>query len=351
MKLLLTLACLLSGISLFAQDSLRMAVNENPPYVVYRKTGNTVTGCTGISIDVAENLFGHAISYVYCKSKNEVLETVKKGDADVGASVTLTSDRMKDFTFSRGYITIQIGALVKKSEQPTLLQSFLVGISNEKFLISLLQSILVILGLAFLTGLILYIMEHKPMRKGLFAAVYVCYVGIAFLAGLEGEPVRKRSKIVLTGIILLYSLSFGPYIIGYIVTQIQQQHAQTSDYRTTDQLKHLSLYTSGHTSNEFTLSHLGLSYQTGPLDSVLPAICEGDAVYVHDKNVLAVYIHEHNLQDKVEVAPVSIAETYKCFIYSKKYKSKNHHYDQLIVKMRENGQLAEIINHHIPMSP
>ena len=321
---------------------IRIAVNESKPYVVFHRDHGTVTRCSGVTVDVLHYLFNENIEYIYCESKQEVIDLVKENKVDVGANVTLTPDRMQGLTYSLPYLETYVGVMTKKISQPTILASFWRGIHNWKFILSLIQVILVIIVLFFITGTVLYFLEYRRDRKGYFLACYTSFVSIAFLAGLEGEPVRKSSKVVLVIITLFYSLTFAPYIIGYITAQIQEQHGSVSDYTNLDQLHSVNVYTAANTSNESVLSESDITYQTGLLEDILPDIKKGKSVYVHDKNILQNYIFENKLEEFVTLSPIVVRKSSRVLIYSPNFKLHREAYDIVLVKMKNIGKADQM---------
>lgn len=325
-----------------SKATIRVAVNESRPYVAYhRDNAGNVISCSGLSIDVVHYLFNEDVKYIYCDSKQSVIDSIREGKADVGANVTLTADRM-DVDYSIPYVSTYTGVLAKRVSQPTFLQSFIMGINNHNFLMSLLQVIVVIIALFIITGITIYFLEYKSRGLGFFDSCYISFVSIAFLAGLEEEPINKTSRIILTTITLVYSLTFAPYIIGYITAQIQDQNSTMSNYVSKEQLRFSNVFTAAGTSNERALQDNDINYTTAPIDEVIYELRTGKGVYVQDKNIIENYIFEHKLSGDLALTPIKIKPSERVFIYSKSFAHNKVKFDKVIVKMKDINKIQQM---------
>lgn len=343
MKIKFLIALLLITISSFAQDKkIRVAVNESRPYVVFHRDHGKILRCTGLSVDVLHYLFGENIEYVYCASKQAVIDAVMDGQADVGANVTLTSDRMDNVDYSLPYLRTYVGILAKKPSQPTFAVSFWIAVQNPKFLYSLVQGVLIIQILAWFIGLLIYLLEYRKRDKSYFDACHISLIGILFFAGLEDEPTKRISKNMLVYTAMIFYLSFSVYMIAYFTTLLQERNAELVNYENIHALKKTTVYTAPYTSTDVVLADAGIEHKFGSIDSVYNELCEGHLVYSHDKNILQNYIFENDLSDKLALTPIVIQRTSRVLIYSKPFAKHRKEYDKILLKMEKNGKTEEM---------
>lgn len=338
-KLLIVLLLLLPCMSM-AQSVVRVAINESRPYVVfhYDDSGH-ITRATGLTVDILHYVFGEHIQYIYCESKQRVIELVKHDSADVGANVTLTADRLDSIVdYSQPYLKTYIGVLAKKPVEPTMAESFYIAVQNKAFLVSIGQALLFILIVVCIIGLLIFLLEYRKRKKSFSAAATLSLIGMVFYAGLESEPTTRVSKTILLSVATIFFFAVFPYITAYTTNQLQERKEQREAYTHVRQLKNTNVYTAPHTSNEACLADAEVKYEPKDLDSVVDLICKGEAVYAHDKNILMNYIFENNLKDKLKLTPIEIQKTSRVLIYSRHFRKHRKEYDKTILKMESIGK-------------
>lgn len=343
MKIKLIILLLLLTHQISAKQPVRVAINESKPYVIFHKTDDgAILRCTGITVDILHYVFGENVEYVYCGSKQDVIDSVVHNRADVGANVTLTSDRMDNVDYSLPYLRTYVGILAKKPTQPTFAVSFWVAVQNPKFLVSLGQAVLIIQGLALIIGLLIYLIEYRKRGKHYLDACHISLIGILFFAGLEDEPIKRISKNILVYTAMLFYLSFSVYMIAYFTTQLQERNAELVEYENVHALRKTIVYTAPNTSTDVALADACIKHSFASLDSMAEHICSGKAVYAHDKNILQNFIFENDLVDKMSLTPIVVQKTSRVLIYSKAFAKHRKEYDKILVKMDRIGKTEEM---------
>jgi len=295
---------LLGFFSVHAKDTLRVAINPIEPFVMSTTDGEY----EGYDIDliekVAKNLKMDVI-YTSVDSFQDIFTAIDSGKVDVAISaISITSDRMKNYTFSYPYKLSGIGAMVRAESDHSLWRS--VGVALGSDFISVWIAFILFL---VISSHIIWLVErgsdivtkdkradafNDAYRYGIFDVLWFTIVTCSTVGYGDKVPKHPLTKI-MTAILILVGVSFAGLAISQMSATIQIDK-ETYAYNTMSDLDGKNIaYLAGTTSELAVKQCDGTGYAVPTLDSAVQLLKHKkvDAIFF-DEPTLRYYAKKHD---------------------------------------------------------
>lgn len=297
------LLILLGFFSAYSKDTLRVAINPIEPFIMQTTDGEY----EGYDIDLIEKVAKNlklTVLYTPVDSFQDIFTAIDSGKADVAISaISITSDRMKRYTFSYPYKLSGIGAMVRKESDHSLWRS--VGVALGEDFMSVWIAFILFLIIA---SHIIWLVErgsdivtkdqradafNDKYRYGIFDVLWFSIVTCSTVGYGDKVPKHPLTK-VMTGLLILVGVSFAGLAISQMSATIQIDKA-TYTYNTLNDLNGKNIaYLEGTTSELAIKSHDAIGHPVNNLDSAVYLLKHKkvDAIFF-DEPTLRYYANTH----------------------------------------------------------
>lgn len=308
-----------SGIS---ADTLQVGIIENPPFIIDESGGEY----DGISIQlwkqIAKNL-NLEYQYVPYADRLGVLRALDYDEIDISiVPMYVSPARLKLFDVSQPYFISSIG-VATVSKDKSQLQVFLSNFFSMDFLRLILLLVLII----FIFGFILWAFERRHNRRqfrpgliGLFDGLWWSAVTMTTVGYGDKAPKTKAGRIIA----MIWMFTAIVLISGFTATIASTLtiRALGSDIQTIQDLnRDPSLGTIyGSSAYDFLNRHnieIGTIYDSA--EEGLKGLSQKEInVLVYDKTVLDYLINTNQLNEDINLLPVSFNKQYQSIFMPKK---------------------------------
>ena len=276
--------------SVWSQDSLRVGIEENPPFVV--RDGSDWSGDSIRMIEQVAADLALTVSYVEFDTVEELLRAVESGSVDASVSaITMTAARERFVDFSHPYAATYIAALV--ASDPSWLASALVVV--EKVFGALLALVLLLYAVGWIIGRIDRRFEN--MHHGAWWAL------VTFSTTGYGDlvPDTGRGR-AFASIWIIVSLFVCSLFTGFVASSMTVERLSQNP-TTIAQLSEARVVAVADTTADLFLDDLGIEHSTArTLGEALELFFEGDAdVVVEDQSLLEYSVDS----DEYEIWPLT----------------------------------------------
>lgn len=306
-----------------AQDSLVrptgkliIGVTEAPPFVI--KEGG---GFSGLSLD-SWRLVNRQLEANYelreYPGLEDLLNAVEQGDVDLSINpITVTDKRMERMDFSQPYFISYTG-IARKSG--SAVWRYLSNIFSWNFF----SAILILVGVIFIFGLLVWIFERKknqeefgPGVKGIFQGFWWSAVTMTTVGYGDKSPRTFGGRFIgliwmFMAIIMISTLTAG-IASSLTVQNIQDEISSVPD------LERFEVYTVRSSSAQELLDQYNISSsKVANADEGIKALEQkANRVLIYDKPILKHRIEENNLEEELVVLENTLKKDYYSYSFPK----------------------------------
>ncbi|WP_029033384.1 transporter substrate-binding domain-containing protein [Salinimicrobium terrae] len=306
-----------------AQDSLKIpeeklviGLTEAPPFVM--KKGNDFSGLSIESWSLVNRRLDSDYEFREYESLEALLTAVEQGEVDLSINpITVTDNRMQRMDFSQPYFISYTG-IARKSG--STVWKYLSNIFSWNFL----SAILILVGVIFIFGLLVWIFERKknkdefgPGAKGIMQGFWWSAVTMTTVGYGDKSPRTFGGRVIgfvwmFMAIIMISTLTAG------IASSLTMQNIQ-DDIGSVQDLERFEVYTVRSSSAQELLEQYGIgSSKVSNADEGIEALLENDNnLLVYDKPILSYRIEEKNMEDDLVVLENSLKKDYYSYSFPK----------------------------------
>jgi polar amino acid transport system substrate-binding protein len=322
-RILFALCLILLEFSLQAQppEVLRVGVQHEPPFVIMRNDGSF----SGLSIDLWKTIASQrGVSYEFSVYHDHLgmIRALDFGEIDLCVNPMHVDEvRLKMLDVTQPFYVSSIGVATTEIKKNRL-GAFLKNFFSFRFLKIVIFLLLIMLSF----GTLLWMVEKKENRRqfrsgiiGLFDGLWWSAVTMTTVGYGDKAPKTKAGKIIaiiwmFTAIITISGFT-GAIASTLTVQSLERNIEDLEDLRQTDAIASVIASSSEAFLNQHQIKP-DILFQD--VQSSLNALAARDMeVLVYDKLVLAYYITQLQLNNKVELLPVSFNQQYKSFFLPK----------------------------------
>lgn len=324
-KSLLLLFLLLFSFNAVAQSTdtlstptakLVIGVTEAPPFVM--ETAGDFSGLSIESWRLVNRELDRDYEFRKFESLDALLSAVEQGEVDFSINpITVTDQRMERMAFSQPYFISYTGIA---RQSGSAVWRYLANIFSWNFL----SAILILVGVIFVFGLLVWIFERKknkeefgPGAKGIFQGFWWSAVTMTTVGYGDKSPRTLGGRIIgfiwmFMAIIMISTLTAG------IASSLTVQNIQ-DDIASVQDLERFDVYTVKSSSAQELLEQYGIgSNQLSSPEEALAMLPESDQnVMVYDKPILSYLIEEKGLEDELVVLENSLKKDYYSYSFPK----------------------------------
>ncbi|MEM8526019.1 MAG: transporter substrate-binding domain-containing protein [Bacteroidota bacterium] len=320
---LFTLLCLNS----LAQDTLLVAIHENPPFVMKNEAneyeGLSVELWKGIAKDLNLN---YEFKYYY-----DLISIVKDLEYEV-VDLTInpmdvTALRIKKFDVTQPYFISSIGLAAPYANESQLK----VFIGNF-FSVNFLEVVLLLIFIIFVFGAVLWTVERRENKQqfrpgllGLLDGLWWSAVTMTTVGYGDKAPATLAGKAIaiiwmFTAVIIISSFTAtiaSTLTIGRLDTNIES----LEDLKSVETIA--TVNTSTGEDVLFTNDIKPHKNYQNPLQAIR-ALSKGEAdALIYDRTTLRYLINDYNYQDKIHLLPTRFNNQYESFLFPKNHPAFN----------------------------
>ena len=326
-----------------AESKIRIGVKDSEPFVIIDSLN-----VSGLSVDLWEWIapqLNIGYEYVRYNDLGELLHAVENTDVDLCINpLTVTSERLKKFSFSQPYYISNMAIGVRVKEKSTIL-IFLKSIFSWQFLEVVLLLFLVI----FIFGFVLWLFERRknPEQfskgwRGLGDGIWWSAVTMTTVGYGDKAPISAAGRAIsivwmFTAVIIISSFTAG---ISAALTYSKLQ----ASIHSIDDLRNVPVGTVKNSSTaEFLIDRSIRFKKYETLKKALDALNQGELkAVVYDEPLLAYLISREKLNDRVELISSGINSVYFSF-------ASTHHLflkelDPLLIQYIESRELKKTLD-------
>lgn len=304
-------------------DTLIVGIHANPPFIIK----NSQNQFEGLSIELWENIAQSTNIHFEYKEYSDligILKALEYKDIDITINPMYVNDhRVEKFEMTQPYFISSIGIAI-----PFLNRSPIAVFISNIFSIGFLQIVLLLIFIIFVFGFLLWLVERKhnkfqfrPGVKGLFDGLWWSAVTMTTVGYGDKAPKTNAGKIIaiiwmFTAVIITSSFTAG------IASTLTIGSLQT-DIKNPEDLRLLNtISTIGSSNAEAYLSQENFSISTlyaSPVEALRALAKKDHDALLHDHTVLQYFIKRLDLNDKVELLPISLKKQYQSFMLPKNH--------------------------------
>ncbi|MEM9885728.1 MAG: transporter substrate-binding domain-containing protein [Bacteroidota bacterium] len=313
--------------STFAQDSLLVAIHENPPFVIKNEAGEY----EGLSIELWKNIakdLGLRYEFKYYYDLVSIVKDLEYREIDLTINpMDVTALRVQKFDATQPYFISSIGLAAPYANESQL-QMFI----GNFFSINFLEVVLLLIFIIFIFGAILWTVERKENRQqfrpgilGLLDGLWWSAVTMTTVGYGDKAPKTLAGKAVaivwmFTAVIIISSFTAtiaSTLTIGRLDTDIESL----------EQLKSVEeiATVSASTGEDYLLINdivANKKYQN-PLQA-LRALRQREAdALVYDRTALQYLIKNYSFNEQLQLLPIRFNNQYESFLFPKNHPAFN----------------------------
>lgn len=320
---ILFLFCLLGPLMGFSQmqDTLRIGVHPDPPFIIADQEGGYSGLCVDLWEEVADKL---AYPYQYVEYADEIgmLRALDFRELDATINpMTVSSIRLRMFEVSQPFFISSVGIATttgSRSQFQLFLRNF--------FSLDFLKITLLLLFIIFCFGTLLWIVERRHNRLqfrpgfiGLLDGLWWSAVTMTTVGYGDKAPKTSLGK----SIAIIWMFTAVIIISGFTAT-IASTLTVSSLAVTIENLQDLSIVKSlgsvrASGSEDFLIAHDIQPHQSfeTPLEGLKALARQDLEAMVYDKTVLRYLTSEHQLEGNTQILPVTFNKQYRSFLFPK----------------------------------
>ena len=303
--------------ALVKRDTLLVGIHEDPPFVI-----KEADGFSGVSIDLWEQIAKQVgMSYRYQEFSDGVgiIRSLDYDELDLTINpMAISPSRLERFQVSQPFYISSIGVATTTSSQGQF-QIFINNFFSKDFL----KVVLLLLVVLLTFGTILWFVERRknkyqfrPGIKGLFDGLWWAAVTMTTVGYGDKAPKTHMGKTIaiiwmFTAIIIISSFT-ATIASTLTVNTLEASIDGLEDLQTIERIGVV-----GASDGEFFAQQQGMTpyrnYRT-PLQALRALARKDIEVLIHDKTALEYLILTNQLEDKVDLLPLTFSKQYRSFI-------------------------------------
>lgn len=330
-----------------AQDTLKILVSGNPPFVM-----DDSTNPEGISIEVWEKLaelHGINFSYIWNSNVDEALGQVKDGKVDVLVGpISITSQRAEYVRFTQPYFIASYS--IASSHRPLSIWTRISPFFSKGFFVAVSILILVLT----LVGTLLWLAERKnnpeefppdPLN-GIGNGIWLAVVTMTTVGYGDRAPVTRAGRII-AGTWMIIALVTATSLVAGIASTLTVSGLSTSTIQGAGDLSGNKVAIVGHSpAREFVEEHSGIIVEAPDLETSLKELEEGNVkAVVYDRPQLKYYLEKH--PEKAKELSIGLGEYLpQGYGFVTPLDSRwGKILSVYLLEMQEDGLIEDIVNH------
>lgn len=304
-----------------ARDTLRVGLHPDPPFIIEAAPGEYEGLCVDLWQDIAEDR-GYAYEWVHYHDLIGMMRALDYQEIDISINPLLVNSlRLQMFEALQPFYISSMGVATTSVSR----SQFQMFISNF-FSVDFLKIVLLLLFIIFFFGTLLWLVERRhnryQFRPGFIGLVDgLWWSAVTMTTVGYGDKAPKTS--VGKGIAIVWMFTAVIVISGFTATiastlTVNSLAVQINQLRDLKSVERLG--TVGATGSEdFLIRHdiyPSHSYES-PLRA-LEALAEEEVdAIVYDKTVMRYLVSQHQLDNEVQLLPVTFNKQYRTFLLPK----------------------------------
>lgn len=326
-------------------DTILIGLKMSPPFTMKDENGNF----TGVSVRLWETIAKDLnIKYRFKEyDLKNLLLAIEKGDVDLCISpLTVTSDRLKLFDFTQPFYTSNMSIAVKGQKK-----SFFILLLSNIFTLNFAKAILVLIGIIFLLGILLWLAERKnnpaiaTNYKGIGDGIWWAAVTMTTVGYGDKTPISPLGRFIalfwmFLSIIIISSLTAS------ITTALTMERINTNIEELQDLTKVKAATVSGSSTEVFFLKK---GIKTIGLENIEDGLIELEKgeidAFVYDEPILRYLIQKNGLDEKILIIDHEFNSQYYSFSLPHNHKLRDY-INPLLIKELEGVPWKAILNEY-----
>jgi polar amino acid transport system substrate-binding protein len=282
---------------------LIVGLKEAPPFAIKRAEGDW----EGISVDLwrkAAADTGHRFKFVERTTVAELLQGVEDGEFDVAiGALTVTADRESKMDFTHSFYATGLGIAVPSEGVLSW-----VPVARAVTSFGFLQAVLVLVGLALLTGFAVWLFERRKnegfsggVARGLTSSVWWSTLAMTQRSPTGSGPMTLPGRLI--AILWMVTSIIALAVFTASVTSVLTTRKLHGAVNGIDDLAVVRVGTIGGTSGEDALRRMqidAIAYPTAQ-DGLKALKAEELEAFVYDRPLLAWYIRQNRMSSAVRL--------------------------------------------------
>ncbi len=322
------------------RDTLLVGIHQDPPFVI-----KDTEGYSGVSIDLWEHIAKEmeiAFEYQEFSDVVGIVRSLDYDELDLTINPMANSPvRLERFQVSQPFYISRIGVATTSHSR----SQFQIFISNF-FSIDFLNVVLFLLIILLSFGTILWFVERRknkyqfrPGVKGLFDGLWWAAVTMTTVGYGDKAPKTQLGKTIaivwmFTAVIIISSFT-ATIASTLTVNTLEANINGLDDLQTVERIGVVG----ASNGEEFTIQHGMEPYQIyrTPLQALRALSRKEIDVLIHDQTALGYLIHTNQLEDKVDLLPLTFSKQYRSFIMPRAHPLFDEINKQLITQIQSIG--------------
>lgn len=291
------------GVGVSVGPALVVGVKEAPPFAMKTPDG----GWEGISVDLWRKAMadtGRSFRFVEEETVIGLLEGAGSGrfDAAVGA-LTITADRERNVDFTHAFYATGLGIAVPSEGVLSW-----VPVAKAVTSFGFLQAVLVLIGLALLTGLAVWFFERRQnenfsgnVAKGLTSSVWWSTLAMTQRSPTGSGPMTLPGRLI--AIVWMVASIIALAVFTASVTSVLTTRKLQGAVNGIDDLSSVRVGTVAGTAGAETLKRMGIDvteYAT-PLPGLTALKADELDAFIYDRPLLAWHIRQNRMSSAIRL--------------------------------------------------
>ena len=289
-------------------EKLRIGLKESPPFVM-EESGKYKGVCIDLWSELADEL---GFEYEFKKyNLDNLLIAIEKEEVDLSINpLTVTSERIKKFSFSQPFYVTNLGIATRYKDDSTIL-----AFIKKMFSFEFIKAVSLLLLIIFVFGLIVWLVERKHNKqqfekgaRGLGDGIWWSAVTMTTVGYGDKAPVTTWGRIIsivwmFTAVIVISSFTAG-IASSLTVNQLE------SNIKGIDDLRKVKVGTIAKSASASFLKNYGIIfYEYNDLEKGLKDV-DKDVIkaFVYDEAILRYLLHENKLNERLIIIPSSYSK-------------------------------------------
>lgn len=343
----LYIAILLFALSAFANDTIRVVVNQSPPFVMKNADGEY----EGYDIELWEKIATKMkveTQYIEVVDFADIFKYVDEGKADIAiSSISVTADRMEKFTFSYPYKASGIGAMVRSENKTSILSTLSLAFGDTFIAVWIWFIIFVIVMTHLIWGVErisdILTKDTRPdifndkYRIGIWEALWYFMVTITTVGYGDKVPKHVLTRII-SGVSLIVGIAFAGVAISQLSATMQVQQQKYSINSLEDVAGKKVAFITGTTSEGVAEKYKAKGIKAIDIDNAYEMLMTKKVdVVLFDEPSLKYLATSHN--DVVVIKDICNPQSYGIMMKKTSYTNK---INVSILKLMKNGFIEEL---------
>jgi len=296
---------------------LVVGVKSTPPFII-----KTNDGYTGVSVDLWKEVANRLNLTFECREYDLVnlLKAVESGEVDVCINpLTVTSARVERMAFTQPFYISNLSIAVPKKDA-----GYLWLFIRNFFTLPFLKAVLLLLGVIFVFGLILWLVEHRSNPdqfgsgiRGIGAGIWWSAVTMTTVGYGDKAPETFAGRVVAT-IWMFTAIIIISGFTASIASALTVNQLDTN-IKSLQDLRNVNVgVVKGSSSAQFLRSRNILFHETSDALAGLQALAAGEVeAFLYDEPIMRYLLANHDFGNEIQILPYSFDIQYYSFALPK----------------------------------